>query len=106
LYAHFAQRNGAARLPALVYEFIPHPLTHKQLFAWEGSRVIVSALLSGLEVVVAAINRQEKILQIAQLDLQARGLDARVAEMRWFETETSLFQYAQGGLHQPPPVLR
>jgi hypothetical protein len=65
------------------------------------SRVIALALLSGLEVVVPAINRQEKILQIAQLDLQVRALEARVAEMRWFETETSLFQYAQGVLHQP-----
>lgn len=69
------------------------------------SRVIAPALLAGLKVVVPSINRQEKILQIAQLDLQARALEARIAEIRWLETETTLFQYAQCVLHLPP-VLR
>ena len=56
---------------------------------------------TGPVVSVPSLNRQEKILQIVQLDLQAKGLEARIAEMWRIKTETILFQCAQGVLRPP-----
>jgi hypothetical protein len=96
---------NAAVLPGYLHWFMNFSLTRSHINNYprdKASRVIAPALLAGLKVVVPPLNRQEKILQIAQLDLQARAMETRVAEIRRIETETTLFQYAQGVLHQPP----
>jgi hypothetical protein len=90
---------NAAVLPGYLHWFMNLSLTRSHINNYprdRASRVIAPALLSGLKAVVPAINRQEKILQIAQLDLQARAMEDRIVEIRRLETETSLFQYAQG----------
>ncbi len=98
---------NAAVLPGYLHWFMNLSLTRSHInnYPREGrSRVISPALLAGLKVVVPAINRQENILQIAHVDLQARAMEDRIVELRRLETETALFQYAQGVLHQPPAL--
>lgn len=96
---------NVAVLPGYLHWFMNLTLTRSRINDFprdRTNRVISPALLAGLKVVVPAVDRQQKILQIAQLDLQARALEAQVADKRRVETETILFQYAQGVLHQPP----
>jgi hypothetical protein len=99
---------NAAVLPGYLHWFMNLSLTRSHINNYprdRTSRVISPALLTGLKVVVPSLDRQQIILQLVQLDREARMLEARVAKIRHLETETILFQYAQGMLHLPP-VLR
>jgi hypothetical protein len=80
---------NVAVLPGYLHWFMNLSLTRSHINNYpreRTSRVISPALLAGLKVVVPAINRQEKILQIAQLDLQARAMEDRIVEIRRLET--------------------
>lgn len=85
-------------MPNYLQWFINLPATQKRLNSFARGttiRMIPAEAMEKLDIVLPPMERQGKIMEIAELDRQGRILQAKLAEKRQLYTDETLLRYAK-----------